>query len=225
MIASDLFGIRGALVDKIPRAFRLREPSWHRKQRQSRSKARQEINKFIAHPRLGKAKRIWKLVELLESHHSAPRLVRARTALARLDMSWQGGSWRGGYWKGAKGRSPKGKPGQDKKPTQDKEVKANIPQYDAECWTGGSSASSSKPSEAQPGNLQDITKLLKSVVQAGKIELPPEALAILDATDKEDTRASYSAEQKTLNAKRKAFNRVQRLREAITKKTEKFKSF
>lgn len=140
-------------------------------------------------------------------------------------MSWQGGSWRGGYWKGAKGRSPKGKQGQDKKPAQDKDGKANIPQYDAECWTGGSSASSSKPSEAQQGNLQDITKLLKTVVQAGKIELPPEALAILDATDKEDTRASYSAEQKALNAKRKVFNRVQRLRDAITKKTEKFKSF
>ena len=67
--------------------------------------------------------------------------------------------------------------------------------------------------------------MLKTVVQAGKIELPPDALAILDATDKEDTRASYSAEQKALNAKRKAFNRVQRLRDAITKKTEKFKSF
>ena len=220
-----LFGIRGALVDKIPRSSRSREPSWHRKQRRARSRAREFINKFIAQPRLKKAARVLKLVALLESHHSAPKLVRARAALAGLGMSWQGNGWRGGYWKGAKGRSSKGKPGQDKKPAQDKEVKANIPQYDADCWTGGSSASSSKPSEAQPGNLQDITKLLKTVVQAGKIDLPPEALAILEATDKEDTRASYSAEQKALNAKRKAFNRVQRLRDAITKKTEKFKSF
>lgn len=211
-------------MDKIPRAICCREPSWHRKERQSRSTARKVIAKFIKRPRLRKANRILELVQRLESHHSAPRLLRARAALDNLGMSWQGGGWRGGYWKGAGKRSPQGKKSQDKKSQQDKDPKGTIPQYDADCWAGGSSASSSK-GDAQAGNLQDLTKLLKTVVQAGKIELPPEALAILDASSKEESRASFSAEQKALNVRRKAFNRVQRLKEAMAKKTEKYKSF
>ena len=139
-------------------------------------------------------------------------------------MAWGGRQWNGSYWKGTKAKpSPKRKVDKKKDKQQPKEA---IPHYDADCWVVGSSASSSKQSDGTAaGNMQDITKLLKSVVQAGKIELPPEAMKLLEDSTKEDGRATFSAEQKTLNARRKAFNKVNRLKEAMSKKTERFAAY
>ena len=137
-------------------------------------------------------------------------------------MSWQGAGWKGGYWKGARTPQRK-KTEQNKKSDQAKEQK--IPQYDSDCWVVGTSASSSSRPSESAGNLQDLTKVLKTVVKAGNFELPAEAMALLESSERDDTRAAFSTEQRALNARRKAFNKVQRLKDAMGKKTEKYRSF
>ena len=173
-------------------------------------------------PLKSKALRAQRAIGLLEKHHSQPYLAKARKALVSCGMSWQGGQWRN-YWKGA-GR------GQRKQRKEDKgkggsKTKESIPQYDADCWESAPSSSSSRtPDHVNPG-LQDLTKILQTVVQAGGIELPPEAKQILEATAAEENRSTFTSEQRQLNARRKAFNKVQKLKEALTKKHEKFKMF
>ena len=139
-------------------------------------------------------------------------------------MSWQGKGWNGGYWKGA--RTPQRKKAEPKKKNEPaKDQKGSIPQYDSDCWVVGASASSSSRPSDSAGNLQDLTKVLKTVVQAGNIELPAEAMALLQSSERDDTRAAFSSEQRMLNARRKAFNKVQRLKDAMSRRTEQFKSF
>eukprot|EP00434_Breviolum_minutum_P032245 symbB.v1.2.028519.t1/scaffold3022.1/size65113/4 len=206
----------------IPRFPGDREPNWHRKERQIRANARTELAAFVRAPRVDKADRACYLIQLLEAHHSSPKLVRARRALRSCGMSWQGAGWKGGYWKGARTPQRK-KTEQNKKSDQAKEQK--IPQYDSDCWVVGTSASSSSRPSESAGNLQDLTKVLKTVVKAGNFELPAEAMALLESSERDDTRAAFSTEQRALNARRKAFNKVQRLKDAMGKKTEKYRSF
>lgn len=208
----------------IPRFPVDREPNWHRKERQIRANARIELAAFVRAPKVEKAARAYHLIQLLEAHHSSPKLVRARRALRSCGMSWQGKGWNGGYWKGA--RTPQRKKAEPKKKGEPaKDPKGSLPQYDSDCWVVGASASSSSRPSDSAGNLQDLTKVLKTVVQAGNIELPAEAMALLQSSERDDTRAAFSSEQRMLNARRKAFNKVQRLKDAMSRKTEQFKSF
>ena len=201
-----------------------RELSWHRRERRVRSTARGLLARFVARPSANKIQSARKAIQLLEKHHSQPFLVRAREAVRSCSMSWQGGQWKN-YWKGAKGAQKKKKENGGKGGNKSKQATDPIPQYDAECWEVGSPSGPSRPSDAAGAGLQDLTKILQSVVQAGGIELPPEAKQILEATSLEESRSTFTTEQRQLNARRKAFNKVQKLKDALNKKHEKFKAF
>lgn len=138
-------------------------------------------------------------------------------------MSWQGGNWRGGYWHGAR-RSPKQRPAKKDKDTGKKEQQqeAAIPGYDSTLWS--SSASSSRPAPTQPG-VAELTRVLKTIVDAGQINLPPEAVQLLATQETVEIREEMQKEQKTLNMRRKAHNKVLRLKEALDGKHRKFQAF
>ncbi len=199
------------------------EPAWHRRKRKARSVARTFLKDFVASPSVRKAHKAQRLVLLLERHHSLPFYSTVRTAIQRLGMSWNS-NWNGGYWGGAK-RSPKKKKPktQETDKAQQKDAKSTLPGYDSDKWLSPgalrSSSSSSQPS------VMELTKVLRTIVDAGKIEIPQDAKHLLKEQENSETKEEFQREQRELNIRRKAHNKVLRLQGALDTKKEKFKAY
>lgn len=138
-------------------------------------------------------------------------------------MSSWNNNWKGNYWGGRK-KQPR-TPQTKKKPEKPQEA---IPAYDSDKWalssSGPSSSAKSSQSTASP-SVSELTKLLKTIVEAGKFELPEEAKTLLAAQADAEVKGDMQKEQKLLNAKRKAHNKLQRLKDAVDRKKEKFKVY
>ena len=196
-------------------------PPWHRHLRKRRSEARSRLRR-AASGRLGP--RALEDVVLLERHHSRPQYRKIRRV-----MSWQGGGWRGGYWQGAR-RSPKqAKPAVAKKKAEREQrdrPKDAMPGYDSEAWsTSLPSSSSAKPTSSPEPSVSALTKLLRSIVETGQLEVPEEAKSLLMAQDTADSKEELQKEQKKLNARRKIHGKILRLKEALERKQERFKVY
>lgn len=163
------------------------------------------------------------LVGILESHHSKPWYGSVRKAVDRLGMSWNQG-WKGGYWTGAK-RSPK------KKPAKKDQVKGSskgsdaLPGYDSEAWLPSSSSSRPQSASASTPSVGELTKLLHSIVNAGKIELPEEAKQLLQSQTISETKDNIQKDQRLINIRRKAHGKLVRLQSALESKKEKFAAY
>ena len=200
------------------------EPSWHRRLRLSRSRARAFLKSFVAKPRVKKATRALRLVDTLERHHSRPCYDSVRRAIRGLGMSTWNNSWKGNYWGGG-GRKKAPKPQQPKRKAE--KPHDELPAYDSDRWASSSTlSSSSRPSQSagQP-SVSDLTKLLKSIVETGQLELPEEAKALLAAQAETDAKEDIQQEQRLLNAKRKAHGKILRLKDALERKKEKFQVY
>lgn len=183
-------------------------PPWHRRERARRARARHRLRDPTAFP----APLIRQDVRLLEKHHSRPQYSRER-----LGMSWNGKQWTGNYWGQKK---PKGKGKGQKSDTKDKNKekggdKVVFPTYDAMAVgpsQGSSSASASSGSEAV---WQQALKSL--IVSNPNLTVPKEVSEVLDESMTSDTKRDLYAQQRALNARRKASQRLERLQNALTR--------
>eukprot|EP00434_Breviolum_minutum_P008141 symbB.v1.2.007178.t1/scaffold436.1/size343649/10 len=190
----------------------------------SRSKARRLLKSFVAKPRAKKVTRALRLVGILERHHPRPCYDSVRRAIRGLGMSTWNNSWKGNYWGGG-GRKKIPKPQQPKRKAE--KPHDELPAYDSDRWASSSTlSSSSRPSQpaGQP-SVSDLTKLLKSIVETGQLELPEEAKALLAAQAETDAKEDIQQEQRLLNAKRKAHGKILRLKDALERKKEKFQVY
>ena len=132
-------------------------------------------------------------------------------------MSWNGKQWTGNYWGQKK---PKGKGKGQKSDTKDKNKekggdKVVFPTYDAMAVgpsQGSSSASASSGSEAV---WQQALKSL--IVSNPNLTVPKEVSEVLDESMTSDTKRDLYAQQRALNARRKASQRLERLQNALTR--------
>ena len=157
--------------------------------------------------------RIWKDIELLERHHSRPFFSRARKVLRRDQMSWRKQSqtsWN--YWP-AKQKSANARDGKPRKDAKDK--KSAFPGYDAAA--GGSASSSSSGLQEEEFTAK---KVLQALMKNNSLEMPEEYKTFLT-----EPMGEVKEQQKYLNAKRKAIQRVERLKQAKLTKVRKWDSF
>lgn len=71
----------------------------------------------------------------------------------------------------------------------------------------------------------ELTKVLRTIVDAGKIEIPQDAKHLLKEQENSETKEEFQREQRELNIRRKAHNKVLRLQGALDTKKEKFKAY
>ena len=205
------------------------EPSWHRRTRSKRSKARKLIRSFIARPSKGKALRIPAAVSRLELHHSNPKYCKVRLVMSKWNQQQSG--WKAHYWSGA-WKSPKGKKSVDKESEKGKSKgKGKTKQigevsYDSDVWLDGAS-SSSLPSQSSTAKDQPSEAIMKAMRMwmESSVDVPEEAKQILNDLQGRDALQDLKKDQSNLNRRRKAFVKVNRLKEAIDKKHKRFKAF
>ena len=205
------------------------EPSWHRRRRTRRSRARALIKNFVAKPTRGRARRIVAAVTLLEAHHSRPSYSLVRKVMSKWNQQQNG--WKANYWSGA-WKSPKGKKAADKETEKGKSKgKGKAKQigevsYDSDVWLDGAS-SSSLPSQSSTGKDQPSDAIMKAMRMwmESSVDVPEEAKQILSDLQGRDALQDLKKDQSNLNRRRKAFVKVNRLKEALDKKHKRFKAF
>ena len=102
------------------------------------------------------------------------------------------------------------------------ETKEAMPGYDSALWSTSLSASSSTTPEP---SVSELTRVLKSIVETGQLKVPPEAAHLLASQEKLELKEEMQKEQRSLNAKRKAHNKVIRLKETLEGKKQKFQAY
>ena len=189
---------------------RASSPAWHRHQRARRAEARARL------------KRVQSDLHLLRGHHSRP-------AYTSLRMSgWGSPQWSGSYW-GASGRAnarrraPKNRgkgndhgKGSDKGDKGKKQEQGKFPAYDAMPVEQSTSSASSSG-----GSAELMQKAMKSLIQNNPtLQVPKEvemALGFQGGLTKTAKDALYD-QQRLLNLRRKANNKVEKLQHALTRK-------
>ena len=137
-------------------------------------------------------------------------------------MSWQsaGKQWSGSYWGtkkpkgGGKGKKKEGSESKTDKKGDKANRSAVFPSYDT-MELGGlpSSSSSSAPSDVV---WQQALRSL--IVSNPGLTVPSEISAVLDGSLTEDNKKELYSQQRALNARRKATQRLERLSNALTRK-------
>ena len=217
-----------ALVRKSRTTAGSREPAWHRRARQRRSSSRTLLRSFVHAPSHTVVAKVRRAIHRLESHHSVPRYLAARRFLAQLGMSGWSQGWKSGSYWGTPRRNPKTKGNRPKSPKPQKPEKPKdvLPGYDSEKWLPSAQSSSSQSGASEvPQNIVELTKILRTVVEAGKIELPKEAMALLSNQAEAEVKTEMQKEQKILNAKRKLMAKIGRLKDAMENKKVKFRTY
>ena len=194
-----------------------RSPNWHRHQRARRSEARKRL-------RVGNTQRLCQDLSLLEGHHSKPLYTKIRSG-----MSWSGsGQWSGSYW-GSAGR--KARRGQQKKEEgkgkgkakeeRTEQTASSFPAYDAIAVQQSEVPSSSS------GSTDAVwqTAFRSLLASNPGLSVPQEVSTMLGGEMKKDAKSELYEKQKILNQRRKATQRVERLQNALTRKTLQMKSY
>ena len=143
-------------------------------------------------------------------------------------MSGWGQGWKSGSYWGTPRRNPKAKGNRPRSPKPQKPEKPKdvLPGYDSEKWLPSAQSSSSQSGASEvPQNIVELTKILRTVVEAGKIELPKEAMALLSNQAEAEVKTEMQKEQKILNAKRKLMAKIGRLKDAMENKKVKFRTY
>ena len=150
-------------------------------------------------------------------------------------MGWQSGA---NYWKGSwgnkgkgngnaggkpnKGKSAQQQKGQNQKQKEnDAKDKAMFPAYDKmpkDAADGSSSASSSQQSDA-------LKLVVKALAEASHVQLPPEALKLLEEDAQDGLKTELKKTQQVLNKKRKTHSRLLRLKDSLETKHRQFQAF
>ena len=201
-------------------------PTWHRRERARRSKARQRVRNFLERPSDKRLELARKSVHLLERHHSAPRYLSFRRLALRMS------AWRGGqsyqYWgtsrrtpkqqqsSGAKGKN-KGKTKEEKKkPEETAKENTMCPAYDDMAIPTATSTASSSKVGGEDGPWQ---LALQGLVAANpSLTLPPELEAVMSGNKAADAKKDLYDQQKSLNMKRKATQKLERMEQALRRK-------
>ena len=110
-------------------------------------------------------------------------------------------------------RSPKNRRSQPAPP--------KFPQYDA-MQVGESLPSSASSSATGEDKLK---RIMKELVESNSVKLSDEAMKLLQDEDEVDFRTEMKRAQVSLNKKRKAHAKLQRLKDALQVKHEQFKLF
>ena len=180
------------------------------------------MKSFIKRPTWGKLLRAQLGVSLLEGHHSIPRYRKFRLVKHRMS-SWRGSGKGYGFWGSGGRRSPK-QPGTakgkskgktDKKVEEpNKETKAAFPSYDAiripeEATSAASSSSKEGPWQQVIHGLMAANPTLK---------LTPEIERALQGCKTADNKKEIYDQQRSLNLKRKASLKLERMEQALKRK-------
>ena len=199
-------GTNALVVAAIPQ----RSPAWHRHARARRAEARRRL------------RRTEKDLDLLTRHHTKPTYSRVR----RVMSQWKTDQWSGSYWgsssrrkktnkQQAKGRG-KGRSANEhaeKAADHDKEL---FPSYDRMQVAPSSSSFTSVD-----GSAEAMQKAMKSLIACNlSLNVPKEveeALAFQEPLGKTAKDSLYT-QQRMLNLRRKATNRVEKLQQALTRK-------
>ena len=120
-----------------------------------------------------------------------------------------------------KGKNPQSNGG--KKPKEQKESASapKFPDYDA-MQVGESLPSSASSSASGDDKLK---RIMKELVESNSVKLSEEAMKLLQEEDDVDFRSEMKRAQVSLNKKRKAHAKLQRLKDALQVKHEQFKMF
>lgn len=191
-------------------AIALKSPPWHRHERARRSEARNRL------------RRVQSDLDRLERHHSQPSYSRLR----RVMSQWSTDKWSGTYWGSSsrRRRAPKqnnstkgkGKGAVENVEKETDHAKGLFPSYD-KMQVGASSSSSA----AVDGSAEAMQKAMKALIASNpSLSVPmevQEALAFHEPMQKPAKDSLYH-QQRMLNLRRKASNRVEKLQQALTRK-------
>ena len=206
----------------------LRSPPWHRRQRLKRQKARRVVRALRnrAKVSLSQVVRLKTALVLLLSHHTRPRYSlseKCKQNLSRVKMSWNK-SWRSWGHHGQPQNQPYHKQRKEDK-EQGKQGKPQITGYDGvKLPLPDSSASSSdQPSSSAAKSTftkEDVRSAIQDFMTAFRNgeDLPESLTKMVEADPGEKIRA----EQKEVNKKRKALQKIQKLEDQITDKQTRF---
>ena len=128
-----------------------------------------------------------------------------------------------GKGSGGKQQGKNPQPDGGKKPKESKESTSapKFPQYDA-MQVGESLPSSASSSATGEDKLK---RIMKELVESNSVKLSDEAMKLLQDEDEVDFRTEMKRAQVSLNKKRKAHAKLQRLKDALQVKHEQFKLF
>ena len=147
-------------------------------------------------------------------------------------MSWNSNQWSGGYW-GAKGRRASAKnqnaatgKGASKSKDAKKAGEKAFPKYDAMPVDGSGSLSSSSRSTPTEDAMQKA--MISLIKHNPSLKVPKEISDVLEGASEAMTveaRNEIYEQQRTLNRRRKASQRADRLRDALKRKQLQFVAY
>ena len=183
-----------------------KSPSWHRKERATRSKARSCVTRFRYKQRLSNTqlRRLTGAINLLERHHSAPKYA--------IQMAWWGQNNpknKGGY---AKKQQPARKETQQSKPME----AGWLPAYDASGPKDGGGGSTSSSSSLDP----QLLVVLKQLAEAN----PAAADTINELLPNQD-HMEIKEQQKKINVLRRLQQRIHKKEAQIKTKEQQMETF
>lgn len=169
-------------------------------------------------------------VRLLEEHHTVPYYTRFRRVAGYMS-SWRNSSpysyWGGATRKsrsnggnGAKGKSKgKDKSVQDKKKSEEGQKDGNtFPAYDKMEIPKTAAATMSASSSSKDGQWA-MQHVLQGLVEANPgLKLTPELEQAIQGSKSAETKKDLYDQQRTLNAKRKASQKLDRMEQALKRK-------
>lgn len=119
------------------------------------------------------------------------------------------------------GKNPQPEGGKKSKDSKESASAPKFPQYDA-MQVGESLPSSASSSSTGEDKLK---RIMKELVESNSVKLSDEAMKLLQDEDEVDFRTEMKRAQVSLNKKRKAHAKLQRLKDALQVKHEQFKLF
>lgn len=209
------------------------EPSWHRRARRVRSKARLAIRRFISKPKVKQSVQVLERARQLERHHSRPRYKILRRVIGMSEWdSWDGHGKSWSYWgakqkgRGPRNAEPKKGSGKKGKTKPTKEEKDTAKDKKQEMFPGYDVMPLSSSSSAQPVENTDDPAIWQraffDLVQSNpQLKLPDGFKDQLMAAGKpmeESEKDRLYQQQKILNTKRKAQQKLERLQQALQRK-------
>lgn len=193
-------------------------PTWHRRLRAQRSKARH----LIASSRLklpaiskGRSQRLLRAFSLLESHHSRPGYDSIRLMTWKQSKGWYGAP----KWDARSPQQPlPKKKGADKDKDKDKSKESIAMAYDAGPWLGSGSSASSSATIGGDVQARAFMEAFMEYAKEKEQDLPPALQAFVQPNVKDHLRS----QQKRLNKHRGLLQKIEAKKRAIQRDQEQW---
>ena len=191
-------------------------PTWHRRLRAQRSKARHLI--ASSRPKLsaiskGKSQRLVRAFSLLESHHSRPGYDSVRLMTWKQNKGWYGAP----KWDARSPQQPfPKKKAADKDKDKEKSKESIAMAYDAGPWLGSGSSASSSATNGGDVQARAFMEAFMEYAKEKEQVLPPALQVFVQPNVKDNLRS----QQKRLNKHRGLLQKIEAKKRAIQRDQE-----